>query len=166
MSELYHHGIKGQRWGIRRYQNEDGSLTPEGKARLEKAIHLHKEFNKLSDKASDSAGKQIDYLEKKKKYVQMLEFDDNRIGRYKWFDKNDKEIDLEKLYKSDPVFKKFTDDHNKDWDKFMKVWDEYDTEYSKIKNIKLGIGATIDNNWDNIINNYDKYYKNVKVKNL
>ena len=32
-SELYHHGIKGQRWGIRRYQNEDGTRTPEGKLR-------------------------------------------------------------------------------------------------------------------------------------
>ena len=31
--ELYHHGIKGQRWGIRRYQNEDGSLTTLGKMR-------------------------------------------------------------------------------------------------------------------------------------
>ena len=31
--ELYHHGIKGQKWGIRRYQNEDGTLTTEGKAR-------------------------------------------------------------------------------------------------------------------------------------
>lgn len=31
--ELYHHGIKGQKWGIRRYQNPDGSLTPEGKMR-------------------------------------------------------------------------------------------------------------------------------------
>lgn len=30
-NDLYHHGIKGQRWGERRYQNEDGSLTPEGK---------------------------------------------------------------------------------------------------------------------------------------
>lgn len=29
--ELYHHGIKGQRWGIRRYQNEDGTLTEAGK---------------------------------------------------------------------------------------------------------------------------------------
>lgn len=28
--ELYHHGIKGQRWGVRRYQNADGSLTEEG----------------------------------------------------------------------------------------------------------------------------------------
>ena len=28
---LVHHGIKGQKWGIRRYQNSDGSLTPEGR---------------------------------------------------------------------------------------------------------------------------------------
>lgn len=31
--ELEHHGIKGQRWGVRRYQNEDGSLTTAGKKR-------------------------------------------------------------------------------------------------------------------------------------
>lgn len=31
--ELYHHGILGQKWGIRRYQNADGTRTPEGKKR-------------------------------------------------------------------------------------------------------------------------------------
>lgn len=31
--ELRHHGIKGQKWGIRRFQNEDGSLTPAGEKR-------------------------------------------------------------------------------------------------------------------------------------
>lgn len=31
--ELYHHGILGQKWGIRRFQNEDGSLTKEGERR-------------------------------------------------------------------------------------------------------------------------------------
>lgn len=30
---LEHHGIKGQKWGVRRYQNSDGSLTDAGKAR-------------------------------------------------------------------------------------------------------------------------------------
>lgn len=30
-SELYHHGIRGMKWGIRRYQNKDGSLTAAGK---------------------------------------------------------------------------------------------------------------------------------------
>lgn len=33
-SYLAHHGIQGQKWGIRRYQNRDGSLTAEGRRRL------------------------------------------------------------------------------------------------------------------------------------
>ena len=33
MNELYHHGILGMKWGVRRYQNKDGSLTEAGKKR-------------------------------------------------------------------------------------------------------------------------------------
>lgn len=33
MEELYHHGIKGQKWGVRRYQYADGSVTPAGAKR-------------------------------------------------------------------------------------------------------------------------------------
>ena len=33
-NELYHYGIRGQRWGIRRFQNPDGSLTPAGRKRV------------------------------------------------------------------------------------------------------------------------------------
>lgn len=33
--ELYHWGIKGMKWGVRRYQNADGSLTPAGKKRYD-----------------------------------------------------------------------------------------------------------------------------------
>lgn len=34
--DLVHHGIANMKWGIRRYQNSDGSLTPEGKMRYRK----------------------------------------------------------------------------------------------------------------------------------
>ncbi len=36
-NELYHHGVKGQKWGVRRYQNADGTLTSAGKRRIKRA---------------------------------------------------------------------------------------------------------------------------------
>ena len=36
--ELTHHGILGMKWGVRRYQNKDGSLTPAGKKRYDRDV--------------------------------------------------------------------------------------------------------------------------------
>ena len=41
-NELKHWGIKGMKWGVRRYQNADGSLTPAGKKRYERDIAENK----------------------------------------------------------------------------------------------------------------------------
>lgn len=48
--ELYHHGTKGMKWGVRRYQNKDGSLTPAGKRRY------NKELQKLKDREATIKG--------------------------------------------------------------------------------------------------------------
>ena len=42
--ELYHHGILGMKWGVRRYQNKDGSLTPEGARHYAKKIAKNNEL--------------------------------------------------------------------------------------------------------------------------
>ena len=47
-TELYHHGVKGQRWGVRRYQNYDGTLTAKGKKRdLKTAGQYKRALNRI-----------------------------------------------------------------------------------------------------------------------
>lgn len=75
-NELYHHGIKGMKWGVRRYQNEDGTLTNAGKKRQEKydkkaqkyydkAEHYQTKIESISVKNHSS--RKVNKLEKKKK---------------------------------------------------------------------------------------------------
>ena len=58
--ELYHYGIKGMKWGVRKYQNEDGSLTSAGKSRyatVEDAKEAYRKAKKAShDKYSTASG--------------------------------------------------------------------------------------------------------------
>ena len=52
-NEIYHHGILGQKWGVRRFQNADGSLTSAGQKRREKrdAKWAKKKSNKITAQA-------------------------------------------------------------------------------------------------------------------
>jgi hypothetical protein len=70
-NELYHHGVKGMHWGIRRYQNQNGSLTSEGRAHMkewkQKEIarrtkgyaKLNKKLNKRAEKLINKRAKII-----------------------------------------------------------------------------------------------------------
>lgn len=61
---LQHHGVKGQRWGRRRYQNKDGSLTPAGKKRRA----AEEDVSSLSDEELRS---RINRLNLEKRYTNL-----------------------------------------------------------------------------------------------
>ena len=91
-NELYHHGTKGQKWGIRKYQNSDGSLTPAGKERYGKNVARkiyrinklqRKQENARSLKSYKKFDKQIRKLNTKKERMESgLTKSDIERGRH------------------------------------------------------------------------------------
>ena len=56
-NELYHHGVLGMKWGVRRYQNKDGSLTSAGKRRRDTMISASEKAKRFSNKANADANR-------------------------------------------------------------------------------------------------------------
>lgn len=67
-NELYHHGIQGQKWGIRRWQNEDGSLTPAGRIHYGYGTQdrYKRDRSTFYSDVKKAAGKDLDRLQKKR----------------------------------------------------------------------------------------------------
>ena len=74
--ELQHHGIRGMRWGVRRYQNSDGTLTPAGQKRYNKEVEkLKKETAKIKEEEKIAANRmktqaKFDRLDAKKQELE------------------------------------------------------------------------------------------------
>jgi hypothetical protein len=73
-SELYHYGIKGQKWGVRRYQNPDGTLTDSGKNHYAKQQRL-KDLNNRRIMTDEELRNNIRRLKMEKEYKDLLEAD-------------------------------------------------------------------------------------------
>ena len=73
-SELFHYGVKGMRWGVRRYQNKDGSLTPLGKRHyldqnsVREAFRTEKGVQKVVDSFSKEDRAKFGFDDDKEKY--------------------------------------------------------------------------------------------------
>ena len=77
---LEHHGIKGQKWGVRRYQNEDGTRTAAGKKRESSPDAKEKETRKADVKNRRTMSdvdlkKRIERMKLEKEYKTLVDED-------------------------------------------------------------------------------------------
>lgn len=79
-SELYHHGVKGMKWGVRRYQNADGSLTEAGKKRERKQAYKadQKIRRQLESRAYDTGRFSMQY---NRKYKDQKDIADHHMSK-------------------------------------------------------------------------------------
>jgi hypothetical protein len=168
-NELYHHGIKGQRWGVRRYRNKDGSLTEEGKKHYQTDEKFKKKYDKYISRkefwASDK-GKRV----KKGAIIAgsiLTAYGAYKIGKI-----------IRNKYRVSAIKRVADDVHKKNAEIYSKIrlgeldpdvgyskqtknlerlWDEYEKHGIQVRNIQEAI-----KNGANVKETYKKYGVNVR----
>lgn len=146
MNELNHFGIPGMHWGIRRYQNPDGSLTPAGIKRY--AVDT---FSNIGEKVLDAydVGKTL-VKRGRDKSIDILEnIGNNVINAY---DYSSEAIQRSKQYANDILDKWSTDKANKRFNNYLDKRSELEKE--------IGYDDSI-HNWQKV----NKDFGNAQAKN-
>ena len=165
---LMHHGIKGQKWGVRRYQNPDGSLTSAGKRhykrerfekgrdvtlKAEAALSIKTDRSYTKRKIDEYSKKQVLTRKEQKKYGKLVKqykelstIEKKAVDDYykSAKDLNNYVNNLKDKYKDlkikDISHTISTVDHNTN-ERFMRVDDPTGTPLRTAASIAVGIGA-------------------------
>ena len=102
--ELYHHGIKKQQWGVRRFQNKDGSLTAAGKKRYYDTPELNAQKENVKRMKREayqtmSVKKSNEYLNEKRLYETNKEVERIKSKNVQFKNKSKHRLKLEQQYK-------------------------------------------------------------------
>lgn len=90
---IEHYGVKGMHWGIRRYQNKDGSLTPVGKRKYEDAPVDDKSRKKAARQASKDLNKLDKIRAAKTRYKALTEEEYSKLENRKKTDRLQKKME-------------------------------------------------------------------------
>lgn len=71
-NELYHHGILGMKWGVRRYQNKDGSYTAAGKKRYSEDV---------KSMSTDELRKKVNRMNMENRYIDLTKSTSSTVSR-------------------------------------------------------------------------------------
>lgn len=150
-NELQHHGILGQKWGVRRFQNRDGSLTPAGKKRYSEKEQRYSTNHKEWAKQMYGTKRWTNELENNKRWSKNLE----KMGP-KGLQKNDPEMsdkEAKELYDEEMARYKYKIDDAKEMLKrsglFDKRIDEIDVSSTSYRQVKKKVRKLINDNLNN-----------------
>lgn len=140
---LAHHGIKGQKWGVRRFQNEDGSLTPRGERRFKKLISLKK----------DSENAAMEYVKSRNDEFGYLKKNGYKLGE-------NPKIAMQDAYITDEAYKKMADKSDALYKKSKESTEAYVKEIMRVSRSNYNFLTVIGHDrLDQILKDYDAYEK-------
>lgn len=136
---LAHHGVKGMRWGVRRYQNPDGSLTDAGRRRMEKSVRKSVRNARFESRAID---KERSFTERK---LQRAEKKYNKIKDSSKDTKRNRKIEAE-YDVAKKLDEKVAKKQSEQYKKAISLTNDYIKEYGdkKLKDLRLDKNGRID----------------------